>query len=358
MKIVIVSNVTRGLYNFRQELIETLAKTNKVIVLSHGEDRVKELKELGCKWIDVPMDNHGTNPIKEYELLLTYKYLLKKIRPDVVLTYTIKPNIYAGMACASLKIPYIANITGLGTAVENSGWKQKPMMVLYKRGLRKAKKVFFQNKANMEFMLKNNAIKGDYELIPGSGVNLSRYSLLEYPKGDTVDFTFIGRIIKQKGIEQYIAAAKAIREKYPFTRFHVCGKCDESYEKLISELNENGTIIYHGIIDDVPGMHAVSACTVHPSFYPEGMSNVLLESCACGRPVITTDRPGCREAVDVGVNGFLVKQRDSEDLIKKIEKFLSLSWEERRQMGLKGRAKVEREFDRGIVVRKYLEAIK
>ncbi len=357
MNIAIISNATRGLYSFRRELIELLAKTHKVTIVSSGSERKEAFEEMGCSFIEVPVDRHGTNPIKEFKLVKTYEKLLKELKSDVVLTYTIKPNIYAGMACASMGIPYIANITGLGTAVENGGLMQKITLPLYKFGLRKAKKVFFQNQANMDFMLQRKIVKGPYELIPGSGVNLDRYRVLDYPHGDTVDFTYIGRVIKEKGIEQFLDAAKAIRAKHPETRFHICGRCDPAYEATIGELNDNGTVIYHGLIDDIAGMHKISACTLHPSFYPEDMSNVLLESCACGRPIITTDRPGCREIVDDGVNGFIVKQRDSADLIEKVERFLSLSWEERRQMGLAGRAKVEKEFDRNIVIDKYLKEI-
>lgn len=357
MNIVIASNVTRGLYSFRRELIETLARANDVTILAHGTDRVKEFQEMGCRVVEMQIELHGTNPLKELQLVSAYKKRLAELRPDVVLTYTIKPNIYAGMACASLGIPYIANITGLGTAVENGGVLQKITVPLYRYGLRKAKKVFFQNQANMDFMLVRGIVKGPHELIPGSGVNLERYSLLDYPRGDTVDFTYIGRIVKQKGIDQFLDTAKAIRVRHPETRFHICGKCAPEYEKTIRELNDDGTVIYHGLINDIAGMHAVSCCTLHPSFYPEGMSNVLLESCACGRPIITTDRPGCREIVDDGVNGFMVRQRDSQDLIEKVEKFLALSWEERKAMGLAGRAKVEREFDRRIVIEKYLEEI-
>lgn len=358
MNIAIVSNVSRGLYSFRCELIEKLAKSHNVTILAKESIRVEDFKRMGCSFIGVQMEDHGTNPVKELELISTYKKIFKQIKPDIVLTYTIKPNIYAGMVCASMKIPYIANITGLGTAVEDSrGIKQKSMLFLYKHGLRKAKKVFFQNETNMRFMLEKGIVKCNNELIPGSGVNLERYGCLEYPHGDTVDFTYIGRLVKQKGIDIFTEMAKTIRERHPETRFHVCGTGEQKYIDLMNKLNDEGVIIYHGLIDDIAGMHAVSCCTVHPTYYPEGMSNVLLESCACGRPIITTDRPGCREIVDVGVNGFTVREKDVNDLIEKVEAFLTLGWEERRDMGLAGRAKVEKEFDRNIVILKYFEAI-
>ncbi len=355
--VLFVSNVSAGLINFRHELIETLVKDYRVVIFAKDTGRVDEAKAMGCEFHEFAMNTHGKNPVAELKLISTYKKEIRKIAPDIVLTYTIKPNIYAGMACASLGIPYVANITGLGTAVENSGIMQKIALPLYKHGLRKAQKVFFQNKPNMDFMVERGIVKGPHELIPGSGVNLDRYPLMEYPQGETIEFVYIARIMKEKGIDQYLDAAKFIRSKYPSTIFHVCGACDKEYEAILKELNDNGTIIYHGRISDVVGMHRGSSCTIHPTYYPEGMSNVLLESCACGRPVITTDRSGCREIVDEGVNGFLVKERDSADLIKKVEKFLSLSWEERKAMGLAARAKVEKEFDRQIVVRKYIDEV-
>ena len=355
--VVIVSNVTSGLFSFRRELMEQLARTYRVVILAKNTGRAEELRAFGCEFREMAIEAHGTNPRKELRLISAFKKQLQELKPDVVLTYTIKPNVYAGMACAALKIPYVANITGLGTAVENGGIMQKLTLALYKRGLRKAQMVFFQNRENQRFLLERGIVKGRYDLLPGSGVNLSRYQVLPYPKGDTVDFVFIARLIKEKGIEQYLDAARAIREKHPETRFHICGAMRPAYEQIVQKLQENGTVIYHGHVSNIAEIHAMSACTVHPTFYPEGMSNVLLESCACGRPIITTDRPGCREVVEDGVNGYVVRQQDSADLIEKLETFLSLPWEQRRDMGLAGRAKVEREFNREIVIQKYLQEI-
>ena len=169
-----------------------------------------------------------------------------------------------------------------------------------------------------------------------------------------MEFVFISRIMKEKGIDQYLEAAKVIRKKYPQTRFHICGACEPEYDGELQKLIGDKTVIYHGLVKDVAAIHKVTHCTVHPTYYPEGMSNVLLEACASGRPIITTDRAGCREIIDDGVNGFVVKQKDSGDLIDKLEKFINLSYEQKKSMGLAARAKVEKEFDRKIVVRKYL----
>lgn len=358
MNIMILANSGGGLYRFRRELLEELLKSHKVSICLPEGDYIKELIELGCEFIPCNvLERHGMNPLKELELIHFYKKLLRKYQPDIVFTYTIKPNVYGGMVCGNLNIPYVANVTGLGTAVENPGLMQKITLVLYRLGLRKAKKVFFQNTANRDFMCRQGVIKGAYDLLPGSGVNLGHYVPLEYPHSETVEFVFVGRTMKEKGIENYLEAAEYIRNKYPNTKFHICGEPEQDYSRKLSELHEKGIIVFHGIVKNMAEMYREISCTIHPSYYPEGLSNVLLESCASARPIITTDRSGCREVVDDGINGFIVKQNDSQDLIKKIERFLDLTWEERKNMGLAGRAKVEREFNREIVTEKYLQEV-
>jgi galacturonosyltransferase len=348
-----------GLYKFRRELLEELVKENEVYFCVPDGEFVESIKEIGCKFVPCTlMNRHGTNPIQELKLISFYKKVLREIKPDIVFTYTIKCNAYGGMACASLGVPYVANVTGLGTAIENGGLMQKISLTLYKMGLRKAQKVFFQNTENRDFMVSRGVVKGAYDMLPGSGVNLNQYEVFPYPDGETVDFVFIARVMKEKGIDQYLDAAKEIRKRHPEARFHICGFCEPEYDGRLQEEADKGTVIYHGLVADMKPIYQMISCTVHPTYYPEGLSNVLLESAASGRPIITTDRSGCREVVEDEVNGYVVKQQDSKDLIEKIEKFLSLSLDERKAMGLAGRAKVEREFDRNIVIKKYLEEIK
>jgi galacturonosyltransferase len=358
MRILILTNHDAGLYKFRKEVIEALLKKNEVRVSVPKGEFIERLRDLGCEVCPCELlDRHGTNPLKELRLYAYYKRILKEYKPQIVLTYTIKPNVYGGMACAGLGIPYVVNITGLGTAVENGGIMQRITVMLYRLGLRKAKKVFFQNVENKEFMLRHGVVKGSYDMLPGSGVNLEQYQVFDYPKGDVIDFAFIARVMKEKGIEEYLEAAKYIRKKYPHTRFHICGFCEQDYRGILEKLEKQQIILYHGVVDDMTQIYEKVSCTVHPTYYPEGLSNVLLESCACGRPIITTDRAGCREVVDDGVNGYIVRAKDSQDLIEQIEKFLALTWEQRRQMGLEGRRKVEREFSRKLVVSAYLEEV-
>ena len=356
-KILILANDSGGLYHFRGELIQRLSKEYEVLCIVPNDEFEHELESVGGRCLVVPFNRTGTNPVKDLNLIMSYLKRIKSIKPKCVFTYTIKPNIYGGIACRISRTPYVANITGLGNAVEKKSTLQSVVLKMMKFGLKDANKVFFQNKANEEFLLSKGIITGAHEIIPGSGVNLQKFTLMEYPHNETINFSFFGRMIKEKGIEQYLDAAETVHNKYPNTLFHICGNPTDDYIGRVNELERKGIVKYHGMVRDVREVHLYSDCTVHPTFYPEGMSNVLLESCACGRPIITTDRPGCREIVDDGVNGFIVKEKDSQDLIAKIEMFLELSREERQQLGMAGRAKVEKEFDRNLIVQKYLEVL-
>ena len=191
MKILILANSDGGLYNFRREFLEVLVKENEVYICLPKGDRISDLEALGCKFIPCHFDRHGTNPVKELALIRFYIKTIRQVRPNVVLTYTIKPNIYGGIACAIQKVPYIVNVTGLGTAVENPGLMQKLTLTLYKLGIGKAQKVFFQNSENQAFMLSKRVVKGSYDLLPGSGVNLQRYMAKPYPDGPFIDFVFV-----------------------------------------------------------------------------------------------------------------------------------------------------------------------
>lgn len=357
-KILFLVNHDVVIYNFRLELVERLlADGHEVVISSPYGERIEDLKALGCEYREIHIARHGMNPVKELSLISAYKKLLDQVKPDMVFAYTIKPNIYGAIACRSKKVPCVANITGLGTAVENGGMAQKITVLLYKYAFTKIQRVFFQNTENMQFFVDRKIAKGKHDLLPGSGVNLQRFVPLEYPGEDKIEFAFISRIMKEKGIDQYLETAEYIKSKYPNTVFHVCGFCEQAYEDKLKELNDRGIIVYHGMVRDIKTVLKNIHCTIHPTYYPEGISNVLLESSACARPIITTNRSGCREVIDDGVNGFIVNQKDSADLIKKVEAFLALPYEERKQMGLAGRAKVEKEFDRQIVVEKYLKEI-
>lgn len=357
-KVAILSNSDAGLYHFRKELVqELLNEGNEVYLLLPNGEKVDILEKMGCVFYDVPIERRGTNPIKDLRLLFKYINLLKKIKPDVILTYTIKPNVYGGMAARVMRIPYIANITGLGTSIENPGLLQKLSIFLYRCGLKSAKCVFCQNQENVEFIQKRKIAKDRIILLPGSGVNLQHFTSLEYPNTETIKFAFISRIMRDKGAGEYLQAARMIKSKYPQTEFHVCGYCEEDYEKMIDDLQKNEAVIYHGVVQDVKKILKDVHCVVLPSYH-EGMSNVLLEASATGRPCIATDIAGCREIVRDSVTGFLVVPRSVDDLYEKMERFIQLSFEEKREMGLEARSWVERHFDRQQVIDAYMIEIR
>lgn len=357
-RIVILSNHHSYTYNFRKEIIMMLIslKYKVYIVLPYGE-KVELLKEMGCEFIDIQLDRRGKNPFIDFKLIIRIFKVIYRISPDVVFSYTIKPNIYGGLVCRVLKTPFIPNITGLGSAFEKEGLLKKVILLLYRIAFKKSSCIFFQNSEDRKVFLRNRIGIENQRVIPGSGVNIDHFQLLDYPNDDTINFLYISRIMKEKGIDHFLDAAIYIKSRYPNTKFHILGYCEEEYESKLEQLEKEGVIKYHGLQSDVREFHKISHCTIHPTYYPEGMSNVLLESAACGRPIITTNRSGCREVVEDGVNGYTVEQQSSKDLIEKIELFMNLDYETRKQMGLNGRKKVEVEFDRQFVVDAYYDEV-
>lgn len=362
--ILILVNHEVVIYNFRLELVERLLKENyKVHISTPAGERVDKLKSMGAIIHDISFDRHGMNPIEEFRILTYYCKLMREVQPLIVFAYTIKPNIYGAMAANVYHIPFVANITGLGTAVENGGWKSRVMIQMYRLafGGRKGRiqRVFFQNESNAQFF-KNKGIALDkHGLLPGSGVNTDRFPYSPLPPcgdgktGAPIKFAFISRIMKEKGIEQYLDAAEAVKEQYSATEFHIAGFFEPEYDRhRLDELCRAGVVIYDGNIEDVSGLMSSVHCIVHPTYYPEGISNVLLEACSTGRTIITTDRAGCREVCRN--NGFLVAERDSSELIEAIERFIELDESSKSAMGKAGRELVKKEFSREIVVNAYM----
>lgn len=358
MKILVLANFGMGLYKFRKELLEELIRKNNEVYISLPNDEyVPKLEGLGCKFLETHLDRRGTDPIRDLKLLLDYINIIKRIKPDVVLTYTIKPNVYGGIACRITKTPYLPNITGLGTALEKKGLIQKITLMLYKVGLKKASCVFFQNETNRNFFIDNRIVKGNTRLIPGSGVNLEQHNFEEYPEDDKIiKFLFIGRIMKTKGIEELLQAAKIVKDKYPEVQFELIGFCEEDYNQKLMELNNLGIIKYHGQQDDVHSFIKQSHATILPSYH-EGTANVLLESASSGRPVLASRVPGCVETFDEGVSGLGFEVRSVDSLVKAIIKFINLPYIQKKAMGLAARRKMEKEFDRKIVINAYLDEI-
>lgn len=357
--ILVLTNNIGGLHSFRKEVMKAMIDEGYKVVISHPDEdeRIAYFTGIGCEDVLTEFNRRGMNPVKDLQLLMKYRKLIKKYKPLAVLTYTIKPNVYGGMACRMTGTPQLANVTGLGDAVENGGLLQKLTVFLYKMGIGKAKRVFFQNKYNRQFCIEKGIAKEDPVLLPGSGVNLNHHQYQEYPENGVIKFLFIARLLKDKGTEEYFEAATRIKEKYPNTEFQILGRCEGNYQEQLDELVSKGIINFFGRTSDVRPFIGNVHCTIMPSYH-EGMSNVNLESAANGRPVITTNVPGCQETVDNGVTGILCEPRSAESLIAAIEKFLSLTYEEKKAMGMAARKKVEREFDRQIVVNKYLDELK
>lgn len=357
--IVILGNHHVVIYNFRKELIQKLIEEGyRVVCALPVTKEAEKIRELGCQLVHIPVARRGTNPITDWKLFQSYKALLKREKPDMVFTFTIKPNIYGGMAARMCHVPYIVNITGLGSAMEGEGILQKITTTLYKTAMKKADCIFFQNAMNQQ-VFHNRNIHGKSEaLLPGSGVNLEHFSYLPMPQMDTIQFVYISRVMREKGIDQYLEAASFIKKKYPNTKFHILGFCEEEYDDLLNILQDRGIIEYHGMQEDVRIFLKEIHCLIHPSFYPEGMSNVCLEAAACGRAVITTKRPGCVETVTDGVTGFLVEERDADGLKEAIERFILLPDKEKLAMGKAAREKMVKEFDRKLVVDAYLQRVK
>ena len=356
MKILFLSNHFLTVYLFRRELIESLMDKGYEVYIAMPHDEKDYFAKKGCKVIEFPLDRHGMNPVKDFKLILRYIQTIKKINPDLILSYTIKPNIYGGICCKLLNKPFIPNITGLGVGMDKNIFIQKLLIYMYRLAFNRQKYVFVQNESNREFMEKNKIHPENCILIPGSGVNLNQYNLMQYPPDDTVEFFFIARVMKAKGIEEYIEAAKYCKKKKYNVKFHVLGFCEDEYEKKLKELQKQEILIYHGMSDNILKFQKINHCTINPSYH-EGMSNVLLETAACGRPSLCSDIPGCNEIIDDNKSGFLFKPQDAQSLIYAIEKFLKLTYDERRKMGVNAHDKVKKKFDRNIVVNKYISVI-
>lgn len=361
MKIVIASGTASGIKRVRSELIsELIAHGHTVYIITPNGIEFDYFQKLGCITFPVNVERHGINPILDFKLFIDFLVILRKIKPSAVLTFTTKPNIYCSIASRLLGIKVIMNITGLG-ALGIESKIQKLLIYMYKlsTGGRNVKRIFFQNRTSEEFFKSHNIGSTEvFKIIPGSGVNLKEFSVLKYPEEiEGIHFLFIARILKEKGIIEYIETAKNIRREYPNAYFHVLGGMDSDFTAVINEAWQSNAIIYHGKVDNIKDFYLISSATIHPSYYPEGMSNVILESAASGRPVITTNHPGCREGVEDSKTGFIVQPKNIEELTKAVERFIQLKREERILMGLNGRKKIEREFDRKIVTNAYIDAL-
>lgn len=357
MKILIISNSCRFVNGFKGELCAALiSRGHTVTVAAPFDDTRAGLENIGCKVLDAPVDRRGVNPFKDYKLFKNYKKLITAEAPDAVLTYTVKPNIYGGRAAKKLGVPYFAGVTGLGTGF------QKPLLrvilkFLYRRSLKKARAVFFENEGNQAVFTDGKLIKNAQAvLLAGSGVNLEKFCCTPLPEGETTSLLFIGRVMREKGVDEFLSAAKKAKEENLPAEFHMVGDFEENYKEILSALSADGTIFYHGFQKNIKDFITACHAVVLPSYH-EGLSNALLEGAAMGRPLITSNIYGCKETVADGISGYLAEKKSAEDLYRKIKQFVLLSPDQKREMGLASRRHIENGFDRNEVNKKTIAVL-
>jgi glycosyltransferase involved in cell wall biosynthesis len=363
MKIAIVLNTSWNIYNFRMNFIKSLlAEGHEVHTVAPHDDYTQRLVEAGCIHHDVRMDSRGANPIKDFGLVIEFWSIYRKLRPDVVLHYTIKPNIYGTLAAAILKLPVINNVCGLGTVFLKKGIVSTIALKLYRWAFRYPRKVFFQNPEDKKLFVERQLVPaGIADLLPGSGVDLSRFFPVDLKRNEKFTFLLISRLITDKGILEFIDAVKKLRKEGLHARFQILGPKDPAHKrgirlKTIDQWVNDGIIEYLGSTDDVrPYIHSAD-CVVLPS-YREGTPRTLLEAASSGKPIVATDVPGCHQVVVNNYNGLLCKMKDASDLAEKMKAMASLDRSQLSEMGQNGRHKVETEFSEEVVIRKYIHAI-
>lgn len=365
-KIVMVGNTTWSMIKFRKGLIKKLIELNyEITIVSPFDKHVLEIKELGCNYIDINIDNKGSNPIKDIKLIFELKKIYLNIKPDLIIHYTIKPNIYGTIASKLAGINSFAVVTGLGYTFINNTLVSKIAKLLYRFSFKFSEKVFFINNDDKnEFINNQLVIKSKINILPSEGINTSFFSNNSNNTGNisNISFLLIARMLWDKGVGEYVDAANILKEKYPNVVFGLLGYLDSDNPKAITKKQMNEwesycNIKFYGSTDNVKYFISKSDCIVLPS-YREGISMTLMESASLSKPLIATNVPGCKDLIDDGINGFLCEVKNAEDLANKMEKMINLNLEERISMGKAGREKMIKEFDESIVISKYLENIK
>ncbi|MGG5415099.1 glycosyltransferase family 4 protein [Edwardsiella tarda] len=365
-KVVISANTSWYLFNFRKNTILSLLNNGyQVVVVAPKDEYSKKITELGCFYKDIEIDQGGTNPFKDLKTFIGFLKIYRTENIDIALNFTPKNNIYSTLAAKIYGVKSINNVAGLGVLFINEGITTKVARMLYKFSQRYASKIFFQNEDDRILFLKNNMAKDDVtDRLPGSGVDLNRFSVMRAEDDNVIRFLLIARMLYDKGVGHYVEAARVLRSKYGTkVEFSLLGFLDVNNPSAVSKEQmqlwvDEGIVNYLGVSDSVEKEIAKVDCIVLPSFYREGVPKSLLEAGAMGKPIVTTDNVGCRETVEHGVNGFLCEPRSTESLIVMLDKMIQLSHQERLNMGYESRKKIEREFDEQIVINKYLDAIK
>lgn len=359
-KILFLANHFLTLHSFRKEMILKMVEEGHEVWLSLPEDPDNEFFEkMGCMIIPTSISRRGLNPIKDLKLIRDYKRMILYINPDIIFSFTIKPNIYGSLASNITGHKQVCNITGTGATFLNKGVVSTICMALYRISVKKCYKTFFQNTGDRDFFIHHNMVKAERcEMLPGSGCNLEQHGFKPLPDSDNLNFIYIGRVMKLKGIDEYLECARRIREKYTNTIFYIAGWNEEpEYMAKVEDAQKKGWVEYLGFRKDIDQWIERCHCTILASHGGEGVPNVLLESAATGRICIASNINGSRDVINDEKTGYLFEMGNADDLIEKVERFIGLSNDERAAMGKAGRNKIEKEFDRQIVVNKYLKEL-
>lgn len=363
MKVAVVLNTSWNIYNFRLNLIKSLQQEgHEVHTIAPHDDFTERLIEMGCIHHDVKMDSRGANPFKDLALIFELFFLYKRVKPDIILHYTIKPNVYGTLAAAMLGIPVVNNVCGLGTVFLKDNLVSRIAMMLYRISFHLPKKVFFQNADDLKLFLNKKLVpQKTVDLLPGSGIDLNKFTPTPFQRNNTFTFLLISRLITDKGVLEYIDAVKKLRSEGFDARFQVLGAMDPEHKRgikpeIIREWVQSGFVEYLGTTEDVHHFIRKADCIVLPS-YREGTPRTLLEAASSSKPIIATDVPGCNHVVADHVNGLLCRLKDADDLADKMRTMATLDNETLREFGINGRAKMEAEYDETIVINKYLSTL-
>jgi len=365
-KILILTNSGSGLYDFRNLLLKQLVLSGyNVCAVIPNNDHENELNDIGIKTMIVPVSRRGTNPVTDFKLYKNYKKIISEFRPNVVLTYTIKPNIYGGLAARRMGVPYISTVTGLGSVFQKNGLLKQMVCFLYRMAMKKCRCLFFQNIQNKNVFYDNNILAINIRLVAGSGVDLTRFLPESYPghNENYTQFLYLGRFMREKGFDELIDAARIMKDEYDDkVQFLFVGYADDNYDQKLKDGVRAGYFDVLPYQNDVEKLYEAADVVVMPSHH-EGMNNVLMEASACGRPVIASNISGCYEIVNDYCDskkptGILFEAKNTESLVGAMKTFMSFDINTRREMGLNARTKMEREFDRMEVTNAYLNEIR
>lgn len=360
MKILISSNSAWNLANFRKPVIEALvAAGHKVICTAPADGQEHRLEAMGARFRPISMRPTGTSPVEDSRLLLDYISLIRAERPDLFLGFTAKPNIYGALAARLTGVPTVATISGLGSAFLKGGTLGWLLLRLYRAALGPARAVFFQNASDRDLFIARGIARPDQaRLVAGSGVDLDHFMMTPMETRDEVRFLLVARLLLDKGIGEFVEAARIVRRRYPHARFQLLGGPGGDNPSAVPQVDlerwaAEEIVELLGVRDDVRPEIAAADCVVLPS-YREGLSRSLLEAAAMGRPLVASDVPGCREVIDDGVTGFLCAVRSADSLAAAMTRIAAMSPAQRIAMGAAGRRKVEAEYDQRLVADAYI----